>query len=70
MVEQDRYKGVEGVLVNMSKARDAFNLTVFGLVGLGTLAGVLLTSQTKKIAAGRNREPSFEEKMAAFERKD
>lgn len=54
---------------NMGKARDAFNLTVFGLVGLGTLAGVLLTSQTKKMAQGMNREPTFEEKMAAFERK-
>lgn len=70
MVEQGRFAGWRAVPANMSKARDAFNLTVFGLVGVGTLAGVLLTSQTKKIAAIKNREASFEEKMAAFERKD
>ncbi|CAL8466084.1 g5620 [Coccomyxa elongata] len=70
LASRGRYAGWRTVLVNMSKARDAFNLTVFGLVGLGTLAGVLLTSQTKKVAAIKNREASFEEKMAAFERKE
>ena len=48
--------------------RESFNLFVVGVVGMGTLAGVLLMSGAKK-AAQKSQEPSFEERMAAFERK-
>ena len=49
--------------------RESFNLFVFAVVGVGTLAGILLTSGAKKAAQKANQEPSFEERMAAFERK-
>ena len=49
--------------------RETFNLFVFGVVGVGTLAGVLLASGAKKAAQKAGQEPSFEERMAAFERK-
>lgn len=52
-----------------SSFRDKFNLTMFALVGLGTLGGILMTSQAKKIVQHQNKEPSFEEKMEAFARK-
>lgn len=49
--------------------RESFNLFVFGVVGIGTLAGVLLASGAKKAAQKHGQEPTFEERMAAFERK-
>lgn len=49
--------------------RESFNLFVFGVVGVGTLAGILLTSGAKKVAQKYNQEASFEDRMAAFERK-
>ena len=49
--------------------RESFNLFVFAVVGVGTLAGILLTSGAKKAAQKASQEPSFEERMAAFERK-
>lgn len=48
--------------------RETFNLFVVGVCGMGTLAGVLLMSGAKKVAQ-KSQEPSFEERMAAFERK-
>ena len=49
--------------------RETFNLVVFGVVGVSTLAGILLTSGAKKAAQRYGQEPTFEERMTAFERK-
>ena len=56
----------------MLKIGDRATMVVFAFVGLGTLAGILLTSQVKKVASGQTREaqaPGFDQRIAALDKK-
>lgn len=45
-------------------------MAIFTVVGLGTLASILLTSQVKKVAVGQQpKQASFDERMAALEKR-
>ena len=54
----------------MPKIGDRTAMAIFTVVGLGTLASILLTSQVKKVAVGQQpKQASFDERMAALEKR-